>query len=115
MKLFFAEVLSPFEVFQFYAIVLWYWEAYYILPTVLIIASLITYYYNVQLLHQTLTKLKQDSDIRAWVGLAITNGEEVLIENVSSEHLVPGDFFFLGQGDKAPCDCIILMGSALIN
>lgn len=67
VKLFLAEMLSPFEVFQFYAIVLWLCEGYYIFPCVLIVASLFTYIYNVQLLQQAQRKLKEDSEVRVSV------------------------------------------------
>ena len=69
LKLFMVEMLSPFEVFQFYAIVLWLCEGYYIFPLVLIVASLFTYVYNVRLLQQTQRKLKDDSEVRVSIDL----------------------------------------------
>lgn len=80
IKLFLAEMLSPFEVFQFYAIVLWLCEGYYIFPLVLIVASLFTYVYNVQLLQQAQRKLKEDSEIRVSVDLLKLTRAEVALE-----------------------------------
>lgn len=96
LKLFLAEMLSPFEVFQFYAIVLWLCEGYYIFPLVLIVASLFTYVYNVQLLQHAQRKLKDDSEVRASVDLLKQSHSNVVLEQqVGSEKLVPGDIFYM--------------------
>jgi P-type E1-E2 ATPase len=102
-------------VFQFYAIILWYCEAYYIFPTVLIIASLITYLYNVALLQQTQKKLKEDSLISVSVQILVGDADKAMLEHRKSEELVPGDLFYLKSGDKVPCDSIILIGAGLAN
>jgi hypothetical protein len=85
LKLFLAEILSPFEVFQFYAILLWLCEGYYIFPIVLIIASLFTYVYNIRLLQQAQRKLQSDSEIRLHIDLLkYHRGNIVIDEQVQS-------------------------------
>jgi P-type E1-E2 ATPase len=37
------------------------------------------------------------------------------VEAKRSDEIVPGDILYLREGDKVPCDCIVLMGSVLVN
>jgi hypothetical protein len=94
--MFFGQLFSPYEMFQLYAIIYWIFEEYYIFPIVLLIASIATYIYDVNLLQKGQRKLRSDSLIATVISFLVKNNSgSISLQKSHSEVLIPGDLFYI--------------------
>mmetsp|Transcript_6291 Transcript_6291/g.9492 ORF Transcript_6291/g.9492 Transcript_6291/m.9492 type:complete len:1517 (+) Transcript_6291:72-4622(+) len=114
MELYYAQITSPFTVFQIFCIVLWmlddYWQ--YSLFTLFMICSF-----------EATTVFSRLKSIGALKGMG-NEPRPIFVHRcgewreVSTEELLPGDLFSLTKHEKddvIPCDALIVRGGAVVN
>jgi len=110
-KLFLEEMLHPFYIFQIGSCVLWFSDGYtYYAYSIL----LITIVSLVSSLYQTNKNIK-DLNEMAFFKTKVKALRQGVWELIESVELVPGDVIEIPEGDKMPCDAILLSGSCIVE
>lgn len=112
------EILSPFYLFQIFAILFWgFFNDYAIYAIAIFIISLITLcfeFYNIKMNHLKLKKrAKYETEIKVYRNFSNKSKVEAIM--VSSIQLVPGDLVEIPSNKKLPCDIILLAGLCVVN
>ncbi|CAK89910.1 unnamed protein product (macronuclear) [Paramecium tetraurelia] len=111
VKTLIEEVLSPFYIFQFCSVLLWFWASYQRYATVILITSLISIFITLYEQRKSFYRLQQLSKFNIPVQI-LDEGQVKEIESIS---LVPGDRLFIKDGMIMPCDAILLNGQVIFN
>ncbi|MDP2435708.1 MAG: HAD-IC family P-type ATPase [archaeon] len=112
------EILHPFYIFQIVSIVLWLLEDYWGYAVVIFVAALISTVSTVYSIRKNAQRLRKmaafDISVRS---LKFNHRGQPLVEERSSQSLVPGDIIYLADGMVLPCDLQILGSDAnvLVN
>jgi len=82
----------------------------------MIVTSVLTSLINFAIMWNSASILKKKAHHEIDVEVLRTGpkGEETL-KVVNSLELVPGDFFYLEDGIKVPCDCVIISGEVQVD
>eukprot|EP00049_Salpingoeca_infusionum_P012298 m.223966 g.223966 ORF g.223966 m.223966 type:complete len:1274 (-) comp15146_c0_seq2:2266-6087(-) len=114
-KLLFEEVLSPFYLFQFFAVLLWcLGEEYYYYAGCILLASLISI---VLTLRETMKNAQSLAKMvhADFTVTKIVRASGKTQEPVHVDALTPGDLFLVHDGDDVPCDALIVTGGCVVN
>lgn len=117
------QVLHPFYVFQIFSIIVWLLDEYYvyaaaifILATTGAISSLIDTRANLLRLKQMAAHVCDVNRVSYSKGLLLLYFMTLVVENVSSAELVPGDIIQIPASEFVlPCDVILLSGQCVVN
>ncbi|CAD8193351.1 unnamed protein product [Paramecium pentaurelia] len=105
------EVLSPFYIFQFCSVLLWFWASYQRYATVILITSLISIFITLYEQRRSFYRLQQLSKFNIPVQIL----DEGQMKEIQSINLVPGDKLIIKDGMIMPCDAILLNGQVIFN
>jgi magnesium-transporting ATPase (P-type) len=117
-RLFLQCVTHPFFLFQFFSIALWILEQYYYYSATIAFASFLS---------ALLEAMEMRNNAERLARIASSECELVVIrrpmtglygdrtERISSQELVPGDVIVIESGMVVPCDCTLLVGSAVVT
>eukprot|EP00045_Choanoeca_perplexa_P013062 m.145896 g.145896 ORF g.145896 m.145896 type:complete len:1212 (+) comp16226_c0_seq2:210-3845(+) len=114
VTLLFEEVLSPFYIFQFLAIVLWCFEEYYYYAGCIALVSFVSIVVSLIDTRRNAVTLRNMIDDSSMVR-RIQAIDQQHHATVSSSELVPGDLIELEEGVQVPCDALLIEGGAVIN
>ncbi|EDQ89259.1 uncharacterized protein MONBRDRAFT_25515 [Monosiga brevicollis MX1] len=114
MTLLFEEILSPFYIFQIFAIILWGFELYYYYAGCIVLITIVSVTLS---LLETRRNAEALRDMVAYEGVVtrIKTPEGRHGIEVSSSELLPGDLFEVHEGDLVPCDAVIFEGGCVVN
>ncbi|KAL4480550.1 hypothetical protein ABPG72_022305 [Tetrahymena utriculariae] len=105
------EILSPFYIFQIFSISLWYFDEYRIYASVILFSSVISICLEVREAKRNIRKLKEISHQSGEFKVLRDNQIQV----IDSRQIVFGDTVYLEEDHVAPCDLVIIEGSAIVN
>ena len=116
-KILLNELSDPFYLFQLYSIILWILTEYYLYSFIIIILTLVSLIISLRETYSNLKKIEKLSKYSCPVNIYRKNTiGELIIKNISSLELVPGDVFEVpDEGITLPCDSILVKGSVVIN
>ena len=116
-KILLNELSDPFYLFQLYSIILWILTEYYLYSFIIIILTLISLVISLKETYSNLKKIEKLSKYSCPVNIYRKNSlGELIVQNISSLELVPGDIFEVpDEGITLPCDSILVKGSVVIN
>ena len=116
-KILLNELSDPFYLFQLYSVILWILTEYYLYSFIVIILTLASLFISLKETYSNLKKIEELSKYSCPVNIYRKNSEgELIIQNLSSLNLVPGDLFEVpDEGITLPCDSILVKGSVVIN
>ena len=116
-KILLNELSDPFYLFQLYSIVLWILTEYYIYSYIIIVLTLISLIISLKETYTNLKKIEELSKYSCPINIYRKNFlGELVIQNISSLELIPGDLFEVPEeGVSLPCDSILVKGSVVIN
>ena len=111
------ELTDPFYLFQLYSIILWYCTEYYYYASVIVIITTISLIISVHETHRNLKQIQKMSKYSCNVNVYRRNeNNEIIVKNISSIELVPGDLYEIPEdGLSMPCDTILIKGSVIVN
>ncbi|CAD6185047.1 unnamed protein product [Caenorhabditis auriculariae] len=112
VQLLFAEVLSPFYIFQLGSVILWFCDDYQFYASVIVIISLGSIFLALRDLRKQERKVIKMTKSSICVEV-LRDGN---VREVDASELVPGDIMLLApHGTVMPCDALLLNGSAILN
>ena len=116
-KILLNELSDPFYLFQLYSIILWILTEYYLYSFIIIILTLVSLVISLKETYSNLKKIEKLSKYSCPLNIYRKNSiGELVIKNISSLELVPGDLFEVpDEGITLPCDSILVKGSVVIN
>ena len=118
MSLLADEVLNPFYLFQVFSIILWFNDDYEKYACCILVISL---FGICQSLHETVTNIEEvrrmaKYECQIQVRRRENNAnQEFYTEQISSQHLVPGDIIIVPDNCTLPCDSILMSGSCVVS
>ena len=81
LEIFVQEMLTPFEVFQTYGIILWIYEQYYLFSFILLFYSLYSYWRNAGIIKKNQEKLAYESYFDVQTKVLIRDSDFITEEN----------------------------------
>ncbi|KAL4487111.1 hypothetical protein ABPG72_001563 [Tetrahymena utriculariae] len=111
IQLTFEELFSPFYLFQVGSTILWLYEGYRIYAYIIIGASTISVMLKIYEERLNFSRLREFSFFRS-SSCIIRNGDKQILD---SQELCFGDKVILREGELAPCDLVVVKGSAVVN
>ena len=116
-KILLHELTDPFYLFQLYSIILWYCTDYYYYASAIVFVTAISLIISVYETHRNLKQIQKMSKYSCNVNVYRRNeNNEIIVKNIPSIDLVPGDLFEIpDDGLSMPCDTILIKGSVIIN
>ena len=119
------HLLSPFYIFQYFAVIVWYVEDYWLFATLILIITLSAVYFTTKESVHNLKQLRElvgsqnKVDIINFRGNNSKNSDpenpKKSISSQSDTVLVPGDIFLIQEGMILPCDAILIAGKVLVD
>ncbi len=118
------QALSPFFLFQYFAIILWFYEGYYFYTCFILVITVSSVYFNVSEVLYNLERLKKLAGNEGTVQVVdedninssgVDDGVNRLVYTAPDSVLVPGDRFLITEGMTLPCDCILINGRAIVD
>lgn len=109
------EVLSPFYIFQYFAVAVWIYTFYYIYSAVVMFITIVSIYF---VSSDKLFNLKRLHDLAATKGkvdLTERDGKAVIKADVPDADILPGDCFYVKEGMSLPCDAILISGRVVVD
>ncbi|XP_018121167.1 probable cation-transporting ATPase 13A5 isoform X2 [Xenopus laevis] len=114
-KLLFREIFNPVYCFEVYALILWLSSGYIEYSMAILILTVLSIIATVTLLRMQSVKLHKMVEFHNYIMVSVLrkSGD---IEEVQSQHLVPGDVIILPEKKMyLPCDAILISGGCVIN
>jgi cation-transporting ATPase 13A2 len=107
------EMLSPFYLFQYFAIGVWLGTNYVAYSIIILLITALSIYfvcsdklYNIRRLH----------DLAASTGMVeVTDKQGTINKTESDKYLLPGDCFYITQDMAFPCDAILIRGKIVVD
>ena len=118
------QTLSPFFLFQYFAVVLWFYEEYYLYTCLILGITIASVYINISEVLYNLDRLKKLAGNEGTVQVVdedninssgTDDGVNRLVYTAPDSVLVPGDRFLVTEGMTLPCDCILINGRAIVD
>jgi magnesium-transporting ATPase (P-type) len=109
------EVLSPFYIFQYFAVAVWIYTFYYIYSAVVMFITILSIYFVSSDKLFNLKRLHDLADTKGKVDITDRQGSKVLSADVSDSQILPGDCFFVKEGMSLPCDAILISGRVVVD
>ena len=125
------EILSPFYLFQIFSCALWFYDAYQIYASVILVTTVISILMTLWDAYHNMKNLRKmsfyETDVFVYRGvrdyLDTSSKEKTNIDpdiskfrkKVSSLELIPGDIIEVPENTVIPCDLILLNGSCIMN
>jgi cation-transporting ATPase 13A2 len=107
------EMLSPFYLFQYFAVAVWFATDYIAYSVIVLFITGISIYfvcsdklYNIKRLHEL-------ADVDGDVEFTAKDGKDGVTK--SNQQLVPGDYFCITPDMVFPCDAILLQGKVVVD
>jgi predicted P-type ATPase len=129
MEIGLRHLLSPFYLFQYFAVIVWYVENYWLFASLILIITMAAVYFTTKESVHNLEQLRQlvgshnTIDIINFRGDLMkkrgdeegTNKKKKVITTHRDSSLVPGDIFLIKEGMILPCDAILISGKVLVD
>ncbi|EGD74948.1 hypothetical protein PTSG_07173 [Salpingoeca rosetta] len=112
------EVLTPFYLFQAFAIGLWCIDEYYYYAGCIFFISLVSVVLTLVETRRNAEKLHDMAAFHARIKRIHPSHDpntDVLTEEVDATQLLPGDMVEIEEGAEMPCDAAIVLGGCLVN
>jgi cation-transporting ATPase 13A2 len=107
------EMLSPFYIFQYFAVAVWLATDYIAYSVIILIITAMSIYfvcsdklYNIRRLHEL-------ADSGHTIEVTDRHGNDS--KNMSDQLLVPGDCFIITQDMPFPCDAVLIRGKIVVD
>lgn len=113
-KLFIEEVLTSFNLYQFFAIVIWHFRNYAEYSYLILACTIVSMIISVWIIRSEQKKINSMANDTIVKVVRKVNGQ-THTEEIDSKLLVPGDIIEVKQDSKLPCDVILIDGQCLIN
>ncbi len=113
-KLFIEEVLTSFNLYQFFAVVIWHFRNYQEYSYLILACTFVSMIFSVWVIRSEQKKINSMANTSLIKVIRRNNGQTI-IEEIDSTLLVPGDVVEIKSGSKLPCDVILLDGQCLID
>ena len=111
-----AEILGPFNVYQFFACIIWVFREYAIYSGMIVILMFLAISFELYENRVAQNRLRKKSEIKGDLEFK-KKGEngEILFISEHNNRAVPGDCIKVTPGMMAPCDILITSGECLVN
>ncbi|XP_025196662.1 probable cation-transporting ATPase 13A3 isoform X1 [Melanaphis sacchari] len=114
-KLFFAEVLNPFYVFQIFSICLWFFDDYEYYALCVLVSSAFSIGTSLYQLKSQSQSLKETVDTYNNDIYTVLRRDEESVK-VRAQYLVPGDVIVIPPGGcNIACDALLLSGNCIVD
>eukprot|EP00359_Climacostomum_virens_P002028 CAMPEP_0204900222 /NCGR_PEP_ID=MMETSP1397-20131031/2339_1 /ASSEMBLY_ACC=CAM_ASM_000891 /TAXON_ID=49980 /ORGANISM="Climacostomum Climacostomum virens, Strain Stock W-24" /LENGTH=965 /DNA_ID=CAMNT_0052068327 /DNA_START=654 /DNA_END=3550 /DNA_ORIENTATION=- len=110
-KLLVNEVLNPYQLFEFGACALWYYDGFYYYISVILLITIISLASSLYFAMRSQFKIHDMALYECDV--EIMRGDSIMI--VNSSELVPGDVLVITAGMKMPCDAVLVQGCCVVD
>jgi magnesium-transporting ATPase (P-type) len=108
------EILNPFYLFQIFSMVLWFWDGYRLYAGCIMIISVSSATTSLVDTIRNLKNIRSMAHYTCKVEVMRT-GDENKLEQIDSDHLVPGDIIKIPENCSMPCDLALLSGTCIVN
>ena len=116
LQLLFEGILTPFYLFQLFSVILWFIDDYTIYAVCIVVTSLVSIATELIDVKRNLRNLKKMVDYECNMTVRRLNADgQVVVYDIPSNDLVPGDIIHVPEGLKMPCDAVLLTGSSILN
>lgn len=114
-----SESLSPFSIFQFFAVMVWYSQPYVGFASIILALTFLSIFQAVFDRYRAQARLHALARESSTVSrVRFTESRGVVVDEVSSEELLPGDVVEVGvnpEGTALAFDGLLLTGSVVVN
>ena len=117
LEIFAYNALSPFFLFQYFAVGLWFYEDYILYSVLILVITMFAIYSNASEQVYNLERLKTLAGAGGTVPLLRPrsyNGESDVYTTPDAV-LVPGDRILVSEGMVFPCDCVLIRGRVVVD
>ena len=117
VELLLRELLSPFTLYQFFTVVVWFfnnYSEYACVMLVLIFLSILGSVYEQRNQNQKIRTLALHRE-EVWVLRRLGAGKDSVFDRLSTLEVVPGDVILVQPGAIVPCDAVLLEGSCVVD
>lgn len=116
-RLLIDEVLSPFHLFQWFSMILWFWDDYANYATCIGLISLWGICQNLYDCVKNINNVRNIARFECKLKVQRIDEEFNALEtkSVSSTELVPGDVVHVPDNCLLPCDLVLLQGQCVVN
>ncbi|XP_022702797.1 probable cation-transporting ATPase 13A3 isoform X2 [Varroa jacobsoni] len=116
MSILFKEVLEPFYMFQVFSVIIWFMDQYYYYAACIIIISVFSLCIGVRQIYKNQRALRNTAIGKDIVSVKRVRAKGETIEQISSEHLAPGDVIIIPRhGCMMHVDAVLVTGSCIVN
>ena len=112
--LFVDQVLTTFNLYQFFACVIWIFRDYQFYAGCIFFITLFSMIWTVWTMMSEQMKLNKMADLST-VKVYRKSGGVTKILSLNSQELVPGDIFEVNPNERLPCDAIMVEGQVLVD
>lgn len=108
------EILSPFYIFQYFAVGWWIYTEYVIYSVIVLFITIMSITFCIK---AKLFNLKRLHDLAGYEHQIIPYNRETKTsgEAISDSNLIPGDCFVVVAGMEIPCDAILIRGRVVVD
>ena len=107
-----SNITSPFYLFQYGALALWFYQEYYAYSCVIFLITIGAIYYTTKEEVFNLERLHKLADLFGQVRVLDEGGKATVEDDIV---LLPGDRFVITDGMTLPCDCVITSGRVVVD
>ena len=119
IKIFTEEAITSFNLYQLFAVVVWYFRDYALYAGIILIFVIFSIIFQIVLIRGEQKKINSMADytkVEVFRQKKSESGPDVQhTRTVDSSQLVPGDIIYVNADQKVPCDLIVLDGQALVD
>lgn len=113
-SLFVGQVLTTFNLYQFFACIVWIFRDYGYYSLLIFVCVVSTMAYTIYVIRREQIKMNSMADSSTVrVHRKDTSGPSIV--TINSTELVPGDVFEVNPNQKLPCDAVVAEGQLLID
>lgn len=105
------EVLNPYQLFEFAACALWYYDGFSYYISVILLLTFISLASSLYLANRSQSRIHDMAFYECEVEIV----REDSVMTVNSSELVPGDVVVVEAGLKMPCDAVLLKGCCVVD
>ena len=108
------EILSPFYIFQYFAVGWWFYTEYVIYSVIVLFITAMSIVFCIK---AKLFNLKRLHDLAGYEHQIVPYNRETKVagEAISDSNLIPGDCFVIVEGMEIPCDSILIRGRVVVD
>ena len=110
------EALNPFYLFQVFSVILWFWDGYEKYAICILVISIASVAEN---LYETVSNINSIRKIALYecnVQVQRIDGyDNAILQEISSDQLVPGDVIVVPESTIMPCDAVLMSGQCIVN